>query len=66
MDKLMTPLEVAEILGVTKDTLSIWRCTGRYQLNYIKVGRLVMYQPGDVESFLNQRKHQHTSMPCSS
>ncbi len=53
MNTLLTPAEVARHLGVTAGTLSVWRCTGRYPLNFIKVGRRVMYRQSDVENFVN-------------
>ncbi|RLM48864.1 DNA-binding protein, partial [Halorubrum sp. Atlit-28R] len=34
----------AEYIGVEKTTLAIWRCTKRYPLPYVKVGRLVRYR----------------------
>ncbi|MBB1318155.1 helix-turn-helix domain-containing protein [Shewanella sp. SR43-4] len=57
---LLTPAQVAEFLGVTSGTLSVWRCTGRYPLNFIKVGRRVMYRQSDVENFVNGRVYEHT------
>ncbi len=48
---LLTPQEVAERLGVSTATLSTWRCTKRYPLAYVKVGRLVRYRIADVEAF---------------
>ena len=53
MNTLLTPAEVARHLGVTAGTLSVWRCTGRYPLRFIKVGRRVMYRQSDVENFVN-------------
>jgi excisionase family DNA binding protein len=60
MNTLLTPAEVARYLGVTIGTLSVWRCTGRYPLNFIKVGRRVMYRQSDVENFVNGRGYEHT------
>lgn len=48
---LLTPQNVADRLGVSTTTLSTWRCTKRYPLAYVKVGRLVRYRLGDVEAF---------------
>jgi len=48
---LLTPREVADRLGVSTTTLSTWRCTKRYPLPYVKVGRLVRYRLADVEDF---------------
>lgn len=52
---LMTPEEVAEYLGVSSETLNVWRCTKRYNLPYIKAGRLVRYRVEDVETFVVSR-----------
>ncbi|MEQ3747752.1 MAG: helix-turn-helix domain-containing protein [Celeribacter sp.] len=52
---LMTPEEVAEYLGVSKETLNVWRCTKRYNLPYVKTGRLVRYRAEDVNSFVLSR-----------
>ena len=52
---LITPKEAANILGVGEATLSIWRCTRRYPLPYVKVGRAVKYRLDAVEEFIRQR-----------
>ena len=54
---LMTPEEVADYLKVSKETLNVWRCTKRYNLPYIKAGRLVRYRAKDVEAFVVSRLH---------
>lgn len=59
-DLLLSPTEVAEFLGVTIGTLSVWRCTGRYPLRFVKVGRSVKYRQSDVESFIKGRVYDHT------
>jgi hypothetical protein len=51
----VTPAGAAEYLGVAENTLSIWRCTNRYPLKYIKVGRRVRYRISDLEAFLTAR-----------
>jgi excisionase family DNA binding protein len=48
---LLTPQQVADRLGVSTTTLATWRCTKRYPLAYVKVGRLVRYRAGDVDAF---------------
>ena len=55
--KLLTPQEVSEILGVSVETLNVWRATKRYPLPYVKSGRLVRYQLADVEKFIVDRTH---------
>ncbi len=52
---LLTPKETSQLIGVGNDTLAVWRSTKRYNLPYIKVGRLVRYRLSDVEAFLNRR-----------
>ena len=53
--KLLTESEAADYLSVEPQTLCAWRCTRRYNLPFIKVGRLVRYRPEDVEAFLAER-----------
>jgi excisionase family DNA binding protein len=55
ISRLLTPKETAEILGVSPQTLSIWRCTKRYGLGYVKMGRLVRYREDDVQAFIESR-----------
>ena len=54
-DKLLTPSEVSEMLGVSVETLNVWRATKRYNLPYTKVGRLVRYKESDIRAFINNR-----------
>ena len=51
---LLKPREAAEILGLSVDTLNLWRCQGRYaaELPYLKVGRFIKYDEQDVLRFL--------------
>jgi excisionase family DNA binding protein len=57
-DKLLNRKEVAELLGIKPETLAVWSCTKRYNIPYIKVGRMVRYKYEDVEAFLNSRKQE--------
>lgn len=54
-EKLLTPDQAAARLGVAESTLGIWRCTGRYDLPYVKAGHRVRYKAADVESFIERR-----------
>lgn len=56
--KLMTPQEVADYIGVSVETLNVWRATRRYNLPYVKVGRLVRYKMRDILAFLEERTQQ--------
>lgn len=59
-DSRLTPMQTAEILNVSKDTLQIWRSTGRHNLPYIKVGGRVNYRAGDLRDWLARRTKTHT------
>jgi excisionase family DNA binding protein len=52
---LRNEAEASEFLGVKPTTLQIWRCTKRYPLPYVKVGRLVRYRQSDLDAFLTSR-----------
>lgn len=51
----MTSNDVSKILGVSTGTLAVWRTTKRYNLPYVKSGRLVRYREEDVQNFINSR-----------
>lgn len=55
---LLTRKEAAEYLGVADRTLAIWKCTGRYDLPYVKIGRLVKYKKADLDKFIEYMKHE--------
>jgi hypothetical protein len=52
---LLTEEQTAEYLGLRPETLATWRCTKRYSLPYVKVGRSIRYRPVDVENFVTER-----------
>ena len=66
VSRLLTEGEAAELLGVTPQTLSIWRCTRRYSLAWIKCGRLVRYKLKDIEKFIESRRVQPLSVESRS
>jgi hypothetical protein len=55
---LLTEAEAAAILRVRSKTLAAWRYKKRYDLAYIKVGRLVRYRLEDIEAFIESRRQQ--------
>ena len=57
-DQLVDPMSAAELLGVTEGTLSVWRCTGRYNLPFVKVGAKVRYRRSDLLEWLKRRTRQ--------
>ena len=50
MQKFLTTAQAAEILGLKPNTLEIWRCQRRGP-SYKKIGRRVLYDPADLETF---------------
>ncbi len=53
--RLLTKEDVSKILGISVGTLAVWRTTKRYNLPYVKSGRLVRYREEDVQAFINSR-----------
>lgn len=54
---LLSRQEAAEYLGVAEQTLAVWKCTGRYDLPYVKIGKLVKYKKVDLDRFIDGTKH---------
>ncbi len=54
-DRLLTTREVAELLDVSPQTLEVWRCTKRYPLTYVKIGRNVRYPSSAIQTFIASR-----------
>jgi excisionase family DNA binding protein len=52
--ELLSRRQAAEYLGVTEQTLAIWKCTKRYDLPFVKVGRLVKYRRSDLNAFIER------------
>ncbi len=49
---LLSRGQAAKFLGVQTSTLAVWACTKRYNLAFIRVGRLCKYRLTDLESFI--------------
>jgi excisionase family DNA binding protein len=59
LPNMLTVAQAADYLGTKPQTLGIWRCTGRYSIPYVKVGRNVRYRRADLDRFLRSRtKHR--------
>ena len=54
--KLLNEDDAAALLGVEATTLAVWRCTKRYGLAYVRVGRLIRYKESDLLDFLESRR----------
>ncbi|MDR2737519.1 MAG: helix-turn-helix domain-containing protein [Puniceicoccales bacterium] len=51
-NKLLNTEEVAEILGIKPQTLSVWISTKRYPIRSLKIGRLRKFRREDVDAFM--------------
>ena len=49
---LLSRKEAAKYLGCTAGTLAIWKCTKRYPLPYVKIGRNIRYRLSDLMDFI--------------
>ena len=52
---LLNEKRATEFLDLSPGTLSVWRCTRRYPLPYVKIGRAVRYRLVDLENFIASR-----------
>lgn len=54
-DPLLNEGEAAKYLSISPKTLTIWRCTGRHQLSFVKLGRSVRYRRSELDRFIAAR-----------
>jgi excisionase family DNA binding protein len=66
MTELLTSEQAAQRLGVTSQTLSVWRCVRRYPMRYVKIGRKLRYSAQDVEDFIRARTMPGIAAPTDS
>ena len=59
----LTPLEVAEILKITKNT--VYELVKRGEIPAYKVGRKLRIDKEDVENYINSQKNNTTMKPIS-
>ena len=52
---LFTPEQAAAYLGLKPQTLANWRTTGRYNLPFLRCGRLIKYRAADLDWWLESR-----------
>jgi predicted DNA-binding transcriptional regulator AlpA len=52
---LLNEQEAAELLYVKPNTLSVWRSTGKYNVPFIKIGRLVRYRRSELIAWAQSR-----------
>lgn len=59
-DPLLTRAQAAAYLGLARQTLAKWDCTGRFDLRPIKIGtRAVRYRLSVLDQFLEERLPQN-------
>lgn len=62
--KLLNPEEVSQLTGISTTTLAQWRYR-KVGIPYLRIGRLVRYDTGDVDLYLQrcriEVRGQHTS-----
>jgi excisionase family DNA binding protein len=63
--EMLTTKQAAEYLGLKPSTLTTWRCTGRYLIPFVKVGRKTRYRKADLDKFVEQRTIAHTGEAAS-
>ncbi|TKB49932.1 helix-turn-helix domain-containing protein [Ferrimonas sediminicola] len=51
---LLNEQQAADYLDLQPNTLAVWRCRGRNDLPYCKIGRNVRYRKSDLDDFLNR------------
>ena len=56
----LSPGDAATHIGVSKSFLNKLRCAGGGPI-FIKLGRRVVYTPGDLDAWLNARRRASTS-----
>ena len=49
---LVNPQTAADMLGLEKETLAVWRCTKRYDLAYLKIGGNIAYERREINRFI--------------
>ena len=52
IETLLLPNQAASMLLVDVETLNVWRCTKRYKLPYVRIGRSIRYRLKDIEEFI--------------
>jgi predicted DNA-binding transcriptional regulator AlpA len=53
--RLLSDEQTAQTLGVTRGTLAVWRCTKRYPLPFVRIGRKIRYRQDDILKFIESR-----------
>lgn len=60
-ERLLTPQETGELLGIAPQTLAHWRCKGRGPAYRLLSARCVRYEAGAIEQWLKDRGRTSTA-----
>jgi len=58
--RMLRTCEAAEYTGIAKSTLEKFRVNGR-GCPFIRIGRIVVYDPNDLEAWLSAHRRKSTS-----
>ena len=64
MERLYTPAQVSEMLGMSVKTLEKWRWERR-NLPYVKLGAAVRYKESDLEAWLDEHATALQAVSCA-
>lgn len=59
MSNLLTPEQAAQFLGIKASTLSVWRCTKKVNVPFVKIGASVRYTKEALENFVSGNTSIH-------
>jgi predicted site-specific integrase-resolvase len=62
MSNLLNETRAAKHLGLAPNTLAGWRCSGKVDLPFIKIGRNIRYRLDDIEAFLQRNTQRQTEV----
>lgn len=52
---LLTCEGAAEYLTLSKSTLDVWRCKGRQDIPFVRLGRAIRYRKTDLDAYLARK-----------
>jgi len=61
MTALLTQREAALALRLSERTLERWRCSGKVDLPYVKLGGVIRYQLENIQRLIASRTIRNTS-----
>ena len=53
-ETLLTRQQAADFLSCKPNTLALWKCTKRYSLPCVKIGKNVRYRLLDLQNFIKK------------